>query len=261
MDRGLWIFLIVAAMSWLTVWAVLMHPRGLRDEPNPFATSQPHFDLPSSRPLLSIQSASQSEEEILTTRGMLPATDELRREIQLIGGRLGDDNAVPRLIPVFPGRTERSSGGRLAGWPVQGEKPLGPAHGRAETTGRRSTGEITRQDPGAAVPDVAVRPPSGRTPEAHRVQDGDTLSSLAERYLGDESLWPILYEMNRDRIPSPDLLPLGMSLIVDPARAAAAKQAKPPTPPGSPLDGEDLPPLESVEIGRFTNPAASFRKP
>ncbi|MGQ9604998.1 MAG: LysM peptidoglycan-binding domain-containing protein [Thermogutta sp.] len=261
MDRGLWVFLIVAAMSWLTVWAVLMHPRGVRDEPNPFATSHSPFDLPSSGPLLSIQSASQSEDEVLTTRGMLPATDELRREIQLIGGRLGDNNTVPQLIPVFPGRTERSSDGRLAGWPAQGEKPLGPAHGRAEITGRGLTGEATRQNPSAAVRDVADRPPSGRTPAAHRVQDGDTLPSLAERYLGDGSLWPILYEMNRDRIPSPDLLPLGVSLIVDPARAADAKQMEPPSPSGSPLDGEDLPPLESVEIGRFTNPAASFRKP
>lgn len=261
MDRGLWVFLIVAAMSWLTVWAVLMHPRGLRDEPNPFVKSQPSFNLTLPGPLLSIQSSSQSEEEILTTRGMLPATDELRREIQLIGGRLSDDNAVPQLIPVFPGRTDRSSGRRLTGQLIQAEKTPGSAQGRAETTRHGSSGEDTREDAGPAVRGVGVRPPSGRTPAVHRVQDGDTLPALAERYLGDGSLWPILYEMNRDRIPSPDLLPLGVSLIVDPVRAADVKRAEPPFPSGSPIDGEALPPLQSVEVGRLATPAESFRKP
>jgi nucleoid-associated protein YgaU len=59
----------------------------------------------------------------------------------------------------------------------------------------------------------------------HRVVDGDTLTALAERYLGSANRYLELYELNRDKLASPDLLPIGAELKV-PARGLIAP---PPT--------------------------------
>ena len=260
MDRGLWVFLIVAVMSWVTVWAVLMHPRGVR-EANPFAKVEPSSEWPPPGFLPSIPSTSPPEEEILTTRGMFPSSDKLRREIQSIGSHLEDEKAVPRLISVFPGRTGRFSAGRLPSGAIDPEGSKGKAEGAGGIRETGSSGSTTPQDDPSVVNDGSVRPSSGETPVLHRVQDGDTLPSLAARYLGDASLWPVLYEINRDRIPSPDLLPLGVSLIVDPARAGGDKEAKPPSPLSPSVSGGELPPLEPVAISRFVDPADSGKKP
>ena len=46
----------------------------------------------------------------------------------------------------------------------------------------------------------------------HRIRDGDSLQSLAARYLGDPSRSGEIYERNRDLLPSEEVLPLN-SLI------------------------------------------------
>ncbi|NLS95603.1 MAG: LysM peptidoglycan-binding domain-containing protein [Planctomycetaceae bacterium] len=50
----------------------------------------------------------------------------------------------------------------------------------------------------------------------HAVRDGDTLEGLAQRYLGDRSRWREIYQVNRDRIQQPELLPLGTKLVIPP---------------------------------------------
>lgn len=55
----------------------------------------------------------------------------------------------------------------------------------------------------------------------HRVEDGDTLTKLAVRYLGRAEAYHRIYEHNRDVLASPDLLPIGAVLII-PQRSAAA---------------------------------------
>jgi len=57
---------------------------------------------------------------------------------------------------------------------------------------------------------VAAGPRRPRTPyKSHRVKDGDTLSSLAQHYLGDGQRWSEIYELNRDLLRDPDILPIG----------------------------------------------------
>lgn len=51
------------------------------------------------------------------------------------------------------------------------------------------------------------------------VGDGDTLSGIAHRLLGDASRWPEIYVLNRDRLESPDRLQVGMKLRVPAATA------------------------------------------
>jgi nucleoid-associated protein YgaU len=48
----------------------------------------------------------------------------------------------------------------------------------------------------------------------HRIQDGDTLRILAERYLGDAGQEKAIYDLNRSILASPDLLPLGQWLRI-----------------------------------------------
>ena len=57
--------------------------------------------------------------------------------------------------------------------------------------------------------------PAART---HKIVDGDTLSRLAQRYLGSADRYQQIYEANRDVLRSPDLLPIGKVLrLPDPA--------------------------------------------
>ena len=60
----------------------------------------------------------------------------------------------------------------------------------------------------------------------HRITDGDTLPSLAERYLGSADRHREIYEANRDLLKSPDLLPIGIEVKIP-------IQPPPPTSPAS----------------------------
>src|SRR5688500_13784284 len=43
----------------------------------------------------------------------------------------------------------------------------------------------------------------------HRIKDGDTLSKLAQTYLGDPAREAEIFALNRDVLASPDVLPIG----------------------------------------------------
>lgn len=59
-------------------------------------------------------------------------------------------------------------------------------------------------------------------PRKHRVRDGDTLASLAERFLGDAKRADELLAANRERITDPELLPIGIELVI-PATTVATE--------------------------------------
>lgn len=50
--------------------------------------------------------------------------------------------------------------------------------------------------------------------QEYQVQYGDTLSGIAERFLGAQSKYREIYEINRDRMRSPDTLAVGMRLRI-----------------------------------------------
>ncbi len=50
----------------------------------------------------------------------------------------------------------------------------------------------------------------------HTVEDGDTLTQLAVRYLGRADAYWRIYEANRDVLTNPDLLPIGAVLEIPP---------------------------------------------
>lgn len=85
----------------------------------------------------------------------------------------------------------------------------------------------TYRTPGAALnspalPSIKQGGPSPRAFKTvvHRIADGDTLASLAARYLGSASRWPEIFAANRDRLSNPEILPIKTELrIVVPASA------------------------------------------
>jgi hypothetical protein len=82
------------------------------------------------------------------------------------------------------------------------------------------------------------RPSAEDLERTHTVVDGDTLTTLAERYLGSPGRAMEIYNANRFSLPSPDVLPIGVELRIPPrihgATAAAGAKPEPalvPVPP------------------------------
>ena len=46
------------------------------------------------------------------------------------------------------------------------------------------------------------------------VRPGDTLGTLAAKYLGNALKWKVIYEANRDRLSDPDIVPIGTRLRI-----------------------------------------------
>ncbi len=76
-----------------------------------------------------------------------------------------------------------------------------------------------REDQASATGDVA----DSSTAIVHRIADGDTLSRLAQRYLGRGDRYLEIYDANRDVLASPDLLPIGVMLRIPPRHTAAVQ--------------------------------------
>ncbi len=48
----------------------------------------------------------------------------------------------------------------------------------------------------------------------HEVQSGETLSKIAQRYYGDASLYPKIFEANKDILKDPDKIRVGQKLRI-----------------------------------------------
>jgi nucleoid-associated protein YgaU len=68
-----------------------------------------------------------------------------------------------------------------------------------------------RWDPGRMAAEPLPKVPPART---HRVVDGDSLRSLAERYLGSADRWAEIFQANRDVLANPAILPIGTALKI-----------------------------------------------
>lgn len=90
--------------------------------------------------------------------------------------------------------------------------------------------------------------PAGAS-RTHKIADGDTLSKLAAHYLGSAERYLEIFDLNRDLLTSPDLLPIGASLKIPP------RGGKPPA-SGPPRLRDVEPPLPMLDI-RGGGPRAS----
>lgn len=94
-----------------------------------------------------------------------------------------------------------------------------------------------------AFPNAARADDGQRT---HKIVDGDTLQSLAARYLGSEDRCLEIYEANRELLSSPEVLPIGSVLKIPPRQPVARPSVDDVLPGGSEPDD----PLVSIpEVG------------
>jgi len=77
---------------------------------------------------------------------------------------------------------------------------------------------LTATAPPAASPSPAAPapPPRAAAMRIVKVQPGDTLSHIAHRELGKASYWTLIHEANRDQLPNPGDLKVGMDLRIPP---------------------------------------------
>jgi nucleoid-associated protein YgaU len=56
--------------------------------------------------------------------------------------------------------------------------------------------------------------PVSKGQNSYTVQRGDQLSTIAQKQLGSVNKWQAIWELNKDRIPNPDLIQPGWVLIM-----------------------------------------------
>ncbi len=66
----------------------------------------------------------------------------------------------------------------------------------------------------AAAKEAQAKP--GPLWRKHRIVEGDTLTALAQRYLGDGGRAGEIHVANLDRLADPEILPLGVTLLIPP---------------------------------------------
>ncbi|NJM05158.1 LysM peptidoglycan-binding domain-containing protein [Candidatus Gracilibacteria bacterium] len=66
---------------------------------------------------------------------------------------------------------------------------------------------------GVGTVTIDTAPPITRQ-RTHRVQRGDTLRAIAAQLLGSAARWPEIFALNRDKIANPDLIRVGMVLVI-----------------------------------------------
>lgn len=106
--------------------------------------------------------------------------------------------------------------------PMAYESLLVPVGSSPQPTPRPSSPVHEPLLPSADEAEAAERAKPGPLWRRHRIVEGDTLAGLAQRYLGDESRAGEIQVANLDRLASPEILPLGVTLLIPPRVADSA---------------------------------------
>jgi phage tail protein X len=68
----------------------------------------------------------------------------------------------------------------------------------------------------SSLPGLSQSAPLSEKPVRHKIRDGDTLTGLAERYLGSAARAGEIFDANHDVLSNPELLPIGVELQIPP---------------------------------------------
>jgi nucleoid-associated protein YgaU len=133
---------------------------------------------------------------------------------------VGKEIVIPPLPESVRGTGAAGAAPAVAGRPMPTTAPAIAARPRpttmpAEPVGRATmtTEELARHFAGAGSPAVASGTPTRKT---YVIQKGDSLMKIARDYLKDGSHAAVqrLYNANKDKLSSPDVLPVGTSLTI-----------------------------------------------
>jgi LysM repeat protein len=98
---------------------------------------------------------------------------------------------------------------------------------------------------------IAIPADATAQPSTHKVQRGDTLWSICEKYYGDSTLWPKLWEMN-PFVTNPHLLKPGdLITLIEKEDMSKKKGAEKPLAVGA----KPVPRLKGIDMGLLTNTA------
>jgi nucleoid-associated protein YgaU len=64
------------------------------------------------------------------------------------------------------------------------------------------------------MPDDKPSPGGPDYTQWHEVKKGETLSKIAQQYYGDASLYPKIFEANKDTLKDPNLIRVGQKLRI-----------------------------------------------
>lgn len=120
------------------------------------------------------------------------------------------------LLAVSPDGTwiEVQLAGKVQAW-VAAQLILQPA--TAASTQVPMPPTVTPTSVASAPPPTPTPPLLFTTPLTHRVNAADTLATIAKQYYGNQGLWQLIYEANRDRIGAdPNAIPVGAELVIPP---------------------------------------------
>lgn len=139
----------------------------------------------------------------------------------------GDGKLWPKIKAANPGMDENRLlvGQKLVIPPKEG-RPSTPSEARRSEP-RESTPRLTatrEPAPGAGDP-----PRASESPRVYVIGKGDTLLRIARNVLKDEKRWREIYDLNRDVLKNPDVLPAGVKLKLPASRPSREARVEKPT--------------------------------
>ena len=112
----------------------------------------------------------------------------------------------------------------------------------------RGVAALAKLEAMTSLSNSSTIPPGPAPLRMHKIVDGDTLARLAQRFLGDANRYEEIYALNESHLPDPNILPIGVQLIIPPRAGSLAVHTPPaansaPSSIDSQTSIDPLPPL------------------
>ena len=91
----------------------------------------------------------------------------------------------------------------------------------------QSNSDAIPVSPRTASPNLPAETAQAAVLQTHVIQSGESLSTIAEHYLGSQGRFQELYDANRDVLTDPNRLPLGATIVIPPKNKVASKAHAP----------------------------------